>query len=109
MHPLIQFLCRYPYPRFWRAVGSLLLAFPLACFMIGLADKTQLPEPLMYFLSPGYVIGSLATDHPMSLGAALEVSGWISLSVNLVYWSSIFFGLLSLRARSRDCTEASPK
>jgi hypothetical protein len=62
------------------------------------ADKGNFPAPLSFLLSPGYLVGLFATRHVSNFGEALNESMLIWLLVNLVYWSSILFGLLSLRA-----------
>ena len=94
---LIRALCGEPSPRFWRAVGSLLLAFPITLFVGIIADKGHLPGPVSFLLSPGYVVGLLATQNVSDFGKSLSESMLIWFSVDLVYWSSILFGLLSLR------------
>jgi len=50
-----------------------------------------------FLLSPGYVVGLLATQNVSDFGKSLSESMLIWFSVDLVYWSSILFGLLSLR------------
>ena len=65
------------------------------------ADKGHLPGSLVFLLSPGYVLGLLATQHVNNFGEALNESMLMWLSVDLIYWSSILFGLFSLRARGK--------
>jgi len=90
-----------PSPHIRRAVGSLILALPMAGLMIGLADKGHLPGRSIYLLSPGYVLGILASQQARSFGESLQEFGITALSVNLIYWSLILFGLFSLLARAR--------
>ncbi len=98
---LIQFLCGSPNPHTWRFVGSFCLAFPIACAMLGFADKTSLPASIVFFLSPGYVIGELAVAHVHDFGRSLAVFGWTGVSVNLIYFAAILYGLLLLRAKGK--------
>jgi hypothetical protein len=91
-------------PRFRRAIASLLVAFPIACFAIALADKPNFLGHLVYLVSPGYPLGSLATEHVSNFGNALSEDMSISLSVNEIYWSGILFGIFSLLAKSKKST-----
>ena len=96
------FATKHPYV--WRAIGSLLLALPIAFLMIGIADGAHLLTPLLYLLSPGYVLGLRAMDHARgSVGLEpLGIFGRTAISANLIYWSSILFGFFSLRARAKN-------
>lgn len=89
------------HPRFVRAGLSLFLACCVALLMEGIADKGNLPRAIIVLVSPGYVLGSFLSLRVHSFGAALQVMGYTSLSVDLIYWSSIFFGLFSLINRMR--------
>jgi hypothetical protein len=82
----------------------LLLAFPVTFLVGGIADKGHLPGPLVFLLSPGYVLGSLATAHVNSFSKALNEFMLIELSVDLFFWSSVLFGLFSLRSRNNKST-----
>jgi len=77
-----------------------------ACLMTlpleGIADKGHLPSSVVLVLAPGYMLGSFISVQIHSFSAALEVFGYTSLSVDLIYWSSICFGLLSLLARTKE-------
>jgi hypothetical protein len=84
-----------------RAGLSLFLAFCSTLLMEGLADSVQTPRWIVWPLSPGYALGSILSMQIHDFGTALEVMGYTSISVDLIYWSAIFFGLFSAFKRLR--------
>ena len=85
-----------------RAGLSLFLAGLIALPLEGIADKGHLPGFIVLMLAPGYVIGSFISMQVHSFGEALQIMGYTSLSVDLIYRSSIFFGLFSVWASTGD-------
>ena len=98
---LIRTLCGEPSPLVWRAIGSLLLGAPTALLTMGFADQESLPM-IGWLLSPGGELGIIVQRHATGSFINNFMSFvWTALSANLIYWSSIYFWLFSLRARSR--------
>jgi len=83
------------------AVLSLLLAFGAAMLMLAMADKGHLSDSVILVLSPGYILGSLASEHVRGFGRSLQIFGWTAFSTNLLYSGAIFFGVLSILANRR--------
>lgn len=90
------------HPRVVRNGLSLFFACLITLPLEGIADKGHLPGFIVLMLAPGYVIGSFISMQVHSFGEALQIMGYTSLSVDLIYWSSIFFGLFSVWARTRE-------
>jgi hypothetical protein len=70
--------------------------------MFGMADKGHLPGALKHLLSPGYMIGLRAIEHDNGSWNAFELSVMTALSVNLIFWASILFRILTLWAGSKE-------
>ena len=73
--------------------------------MGGLAIQLHVPICLRYLLSPGSELGHLAMEHANGFLDSIGRFAWTTLSVNLIYGSSILFGLLSLPAKYRISTK----
>jgi hypothetical protein len=95
----IRLLCGDPNPYVWRAIGSLLLALPIVYCTMAMADGEHLPKSMVYVLSPGFVIGLRAMKQGGDFLDALGRFGRTAIPLNMIYWSSILFGVFSLRAK----------
>jgi hypothetical protein len=95
----IRLLCGDPNPYIWRAIGSLLVALPIVYCTMAMADGEHLSKFLVYVLSPRFVIGLRAIKQDSNFLDALGIFGMTAIPLNMIYWSSILFGIFSLRSR----------
>jgi hypothetical protein len=75
---------------------------------MAMSDGGYIPKPLVYVVSPGFVIGLRAMGRASGFLDAIGNFGMTAIPVNVIYWSSILFGILSLRARSKESAETAP-
>jgi hypothetical protein len=99
---LIRLLCGNPNSYVWRAVGSFLLALPIVYITMAVSDGNHLPKALIYAVSPGIAIGLRAMMQSDGFLDALGKFGMVAIPINVIYWSSILFGIFSLRALLRE-------
>jgi hypothetical protein len=103
---LVRLLCGAPNPYVRRAVGSFLLALPIVYITMAMTDGEYLPKALIYALSPGIVIGLRAMRQADGFLDSLGKFGMMAIPINMIYWSSILFGIFSLRAMIRESEQA---
>jgi hypothetical protein len=91
-----------PGPYVLRGIASVLVALPIVYVTMAAADGGHIPTVLVYVLSPGFIMGMRWMSTASGFLDALRRFGEVAFPVNVVYWSSLLFGLFSLIERRKS-------
>jgi hypothetical protein len=95
----------FPGPHVLRGIASFLLALPIVYLTMAAADGEHIPTALVYVLSPGFIMGLHWMSTASGFFDALARFGEVAIPVNVIYWSSLLFGLFSLIERRKSRAE----